>query len=379
MSYIEINDQCVGCSACAQICTAGAITMERDAEGFLYPSVEESLCTNCAACKDVCCVTEVSHLDSLEQAYYGWHLDDTVRFGSSSGGLFTALAQCILDKEGVVFGAVQDGKDFVCRSTNETDLSAMRKSKYTEIDPADSFRQVRTYLKQNKWVLFCGTPCRVAGLKKFLMRPYSTLVTVDFVCGGVASPAFLQEDIRDLERKYKSNLTHIDFRSKKNGWGGQYMCQLSFENGKKKHILAREDAYFTAFLTKRINRKSCYQCQFVENHLSDITMGDFWDFTKISGLNNDKKGMSMWVVHSQLGGEILRDCEKMLVIHPMDYGVVAGNFTKTGHYEKKRKERDAFCARAEQEGFVSASKSYMKKTEILMFKIKNIIKSVLRK
>ncbi len=379
MSYIEINDRCVGCSACAQICAPGAITMKRDAEGFLYPSVSESLCTDCGACKNICCAMECVSAVSLQQAYYGWHLDDAVRFSSSSGGLFTALAQCILDKDGVVFGAVQDGQDFVYQNTDEADLAGMRKSKYTEIDPGDSYRQVRTYLKQNKWVLFCGTPCRIAGLKKFLMHPYSTLVTVDFVCGGVASPAFLWEDIYALERKYKSNLAHIDFRSKKNGWGGQYMCQLSFENGKKKHILAREDAYFTAFLAKRINRKSCYQCQFVENHFSDITMADFWDYKKIDNLKNDRKGMSMWVVHTQLGSEILQDCGKSLIIKPMDYDIVAGNFRRSGHYEKKRKERDDFCARAQKEGFIAASKSYMKKSEILMFKVKHFIKSILHK
>ena len=154
--------------------------------------------------------------------------------------------------------------------------------------------------------------------------------------------------------------------------------RLDFDNGKIKHILAREDAYFTGFLSKLISRKSCYNCQYVENHFSDITMADFWEYKKINNLRNDRKGMSLAVTHTSKGNDILQKLENFN-LYPVDFDLVAGNFVRTGNYTNKLQLRNAFFDNAEKNGFMKASKIYMKPMEIFGFKVKNMLKVLLHK
>ena len=48
------TDKCSGCSACYNICPVNAIKMEEDIEGFKYPVIDKTLCTNCGLCEKVC-------------------------------------------------------------------------------------------------------------------------------------------------------------------------------------------------------------------------------------------------------------------------------------------------------------------------------------
>lgn len=48
------KENCCGCSACYAVCPVSAIKMKADAEGFLYPAINESKCIKCKKCLSVC-------------------------------------------------------------------------------------------------------------------------------------------------------------------------------------------------------------------------------------------------------------------------------------------------------------------------------------
>lgn len=104
---IEIIDKrkCVGCNACTQRCPVNCISMHEDEEGFLYPHVDLSKCIDCGMCEKVCPVIHQSPPQEPHHVYAAKNNDIQIRKASSSGGLFTALAQKVIAQGGVVFGA----------------------------------------------------------------------------------------------------------------------------------------------------------------------------------------------------------------------------------------------------------------------------------
>ena len=48
------RSECCGCCACEAVCPYGAIAMEPDEEGFLYPVVDAVLCISCGSCERAC-------------------------------------------------------------------------------------------------------------------------------------------------------------------------------------------------------------------------------------------------------------------------------------------------------------------------------------
>lgn len=191
MIKIEDKKKCCGCTACVQVCPKQCIDLIEDTEGFLYPKVNKKSCVECGACENVCPFTFTlqPRMNPLV-SYAAKNRDEDVRKESSSGGIFTALAENVINEGGVVFGVRFDEKwNPVFDYTETVDgLAAFRGSKYVQSTVGDSFKQVRSFLKANRKVLFSGTPCQVAGLKLFLRHEYDNLLTVEVVCHGVPSP-----------------------------------------------------------------------------------------------------------------------------------------------------------------------------------------------
>ena len=48
------KEECSGCTACAQICPAGAIRLQEDEDGFVYPQIDAQKCVGCGSCIRVC-------------------------------------------------------------------------------------------------------------------------------------------------------------------------------------------------------------------------------------------------------------------------------------------------------------------------------------
>lgn len=201
MIFIQDKKECCGCSACASVCPKNCITMSEDSEGFLYPHVDESVCIDCHLCERVCPM--INHGKDREPlaVYAAKNSNETIRMQSSSGGIFTLLAERVIDEGGVVFGASFNDRWEVVHDHVETkeELAKFRGSKYVQSKIGDNYRKVKLFLSEGRNVLFSGTPCQISGLKKYLRKDYDNLLAVDFICHGVPSPGvfrtYLQEEI----------------------------------------------------------------------------------------------------------------------------------------------------------------------------------------
>lgn len=317
---------CTGCSACAEKCPKGCISMVANTEGFLYPKVDEELCIHCGLCEKVCPVLVNKKERKPLCVYVGYNTDQDIVSQSSSGGIFTLLAERILEEGGVVFGARFNEKwevihDFVEEKEN---LSLFRGSKYLQSRIGDTFHQAESFLKEGRKVLFSGTPCQIAGLKSFLRKSYENLLAVDFICHGVPSPGIWEKYLNDffVARMCNKNsvLPHsisekdtlyksISFRDKRLGWKKySFALTLSTTNGSgvENTVLLSEplgeNYYLKGFLSDLYLRPSCYHCRIKSwKSGSDITIADAWGVSNIYPELDDDRGCSLVVLLTSEG------------------------------------------------------------------------------
>ncbi len=298
----KLGNACCGCHSCEQVCPKNCITLKPNSEGFLYPVVEENLCTDCGLCKKKCPVlTDVKKQDT-KKIYASKINDEDALFRSTSGGVFYELARLILSKNGVVFGCAYD-ENLVARHIcvdNLEDIKKLQSSKYVQSNLAGTYSQVKEALTCNKAVLFCGTGCQVAGLKAFLGKNYENLYTADIVCHGVPSPKLFEKYLGWLENKTGEKVTYFNFRSKK-GHGWQHYFQYDTKS-KSKVTYGLFDPYYNAFIKSKIIRESCYSCTFANpSRPADITLGDYWGIEKAHPEFYSSKGVSLVLVNTEKG------------------------------------------------------------------------------
>ena len=274
----KTNKNCCGCSACEQICSKRAITMNADKEMFLYPVVDEDKCIDCGLCVKTCPVTnECKSNAPYLKTYAGYSTDETIMKRSTSGGFVTSLSHLIIDKGGVVYGVIFS-EDFthtqytVAKSHEE--LQKLAGSKYVQVQKGDTFSRIKSDLVNGTLVLFVGCPCDVSGLKRFLRKEYDNLLTCELVCMGVTSPKIAIDYKAWTEKKNKSKLVSMNMRSKEKGWFVPHL-EEHFANGKMKcnTLFGTYIGYgFQVF-----NRPSCFFCQYRDTTgVGDIRVGDFW-------------------------------------------------------------------------------------------------------
>lgn len=322
-----INDTklCTGCSACSQICPNCAISMKEDDEGFLFPEIDQELCNECGLCQSTCPVNQAltkgseKGLGVNHKAYACFSRDTEIRSSSSSGGAFTLLAQSVLADGGVVFGAEFDSSYRVRHGFVEEEgrLDALRRSKYVQSDTENTFKAARDFLKQGRRVLYCGTPCQVAGLKAFLKKEYGNLLTCDIACSGVPSPKVWEMYTRFLREKYKSEISSISFRDKTDGWNRCNM-RVDFENGQQYVDRLKRELFFIGFGKNVFNRRSCFNCQFrLNNTGADLTLADFWGIDKQEDKDFlDNKGVSLVITNTEAGKRALEAIKERVFIKP---------------------------------------------------------------
>ena len=191
------KELCTGCGACYNICPVQCINMEADEEGFDYPFIELDKCIDCRKCQSVCpMINSAKFHDETELTVYAcWNKDESVRYNSSSGGVFTALAEAIIEDDGVAYGAAYDESMIVRHIAidNKHDVKKLRGSKYVQSDIGRTYSDIKTKLVEGKKVLFSGTPCQVAGLKNFIGEKSGNLITCDILCKGVSSPGLFNK------------------------------------------------------------------------------------------------------------------------------------------------------------------------------------------
>lgn len=321
MIILAEKNACSGCGACACACPQGCISMISDGEGFLYPEINTDKCIECEKCKKSCPVLEKNTPYADANAYAVQNNDESIRLQSSSGGFFTLLAEYVLDRGGVVFGAaLSDNLSVyhVCVE-NKKDLRRLRGSKYVQSVIGDTYLQAKNHLNNGRLVLFTGTPCQIEGLLKFLGKTYGNLITQDIICHGAPSPDVWKKYIEWHENNSGNPVVDASFRSKKSGWKA-FSMQLRFANGVEKYYSLRQDLFLKSFLSDLCLRPSCYSCSFKSKlRASDFTLADFWGVHNFLPETDDDKGTSLVLVFSQKAADIFDELKPRMAVETVDF------------------------------------------------------------
>lgn len=312
MITITDKSHCCGCSACVQRCPKQCITMAEDNEGFLYPQVDTSKCVDCHLCEKVCPVINQDKARTPLEVYAAKNSDDDIRLKSSSGGIFTLLAEQTIKGGGVVFGACWD-KDWNVKHDyidNISDLQRFRSSKYLQSVIGDNYLKAEQFLKTGRKVMFTGTPCQIAGLKHFLRKEYDNLFAVEIICHSVPSPGVWQQYLTTRLHTLKwnkSDIRNISFRDKKTGWK-TYSFVIENKDGNSFIELSSKNAFMRGFLADLYTRPSCHACPAKQLRSgSDLTLGDFWGIESLMPEIDDDKGVSAIIVNSDKGKQVLHN------------------------------------------------------------------------
>ncbi len=303
--------------------------MSADNEGFLYPVVDTTTCIDCGLCEKVCPVINQSASSLPLATYAAKNTDEEMRAKSSSGGIFTLLAEQIISEGGVVFGAKFDTDWSVVHAYTETveGLAAFRGSKYAQSTIGENYKTAERFLIEGRKVLFSGTPCQIAGLKKFLRKEYAQLLTIEVVCHGVPSP-MVWKDYLEYKRACTTSseeatpntlptITDISFRDKSNSWRkfGVRFCFASTENsGISREITPfYDDPFMRGFLRNLYLRPSCYHCAARSGKSgADLSIADYWGVHKIHPKFYDDRGIGLILVNTNKGAESYNDISNRL-------------------------------------------------------------------
>lgn len=296
----EKKKECTGCSACYTVCPVGAIQMQPDEEGFFKPHIDMEKCIQCKLCEKTCPQINLEKENYENPRCYAVRANDDILSVSSSGGAFSVLADYVFERGGYVCGAAYD-EDFKGVShimiSEKSEMYRLRGSKYVYSKPGDIYRQVLEKLKKNKYVLFSGTPCQVAALKKVLKKDYEKLITVDILCGGVPSERVFREYIDEISEGKK--ILSVNFRPKEFGW--QYSgIQTIFEDNSIHMVHSVRDSYLKGFLNWLYVGKPCENCEYAEpGRQGDFSIGDFWNIDKFSNIPQFTDGVSCLLLNNK--------------------------------------------------------------------------------
>lgn len=315
---------CTGCNACFNICPVNSIEMKEDELGFSYPSVDYDKCIKCKKCIKTCpSLSAPSYEDNWEvpQVYAAWSKDDRIRMQSTSGGIFTEVAKEVISENGVVVGAKYNKYNMVEHIMIDSleDIAKLRQSKYVQSDIGDVLKLIKDKLDNKLLVMFCGSPCQVAGLKNYLGEVYDNLLTLDFVCLGTNSPKAYRKYLEMLEDKYKSSIKRVWFKNKTYGWNN-FSTRVEFENGRVYLKNRYNDIYMRGYIEEKLFiRPCCADCKYKGfPRISDISMADFWGVSnKDATLDNDK-GTSLILVNSIKGEQFFNKTNKNLIVKRME-------------------------------------------------------------
>ena len=296
---LAARDRCTGCTACASGCPRDAISMVRDKEGFSYPEIDGARCIRCGHCTDVCPVLHPMEHGQLPAVYAAWNKDDVIRRDSTSGGIFSVLAEDTLTSGGVVFGAAFDSRmhlrHIACFSAEE--LRHLRGAKYVQSDLGKTFRAVKDAL-QTRPVLFSGTPCQVDGLYRYLGCRPENLTTCDLVCHGVPSPGVWEAYLADVQARKNKTVQTVRFRNKVTGWYDSHFTLLYADGSADSAPLFRTE-YGRAFGRALFLRPSCYRCPYTSmTRPGDFTLGDFWGLRPEELPDQQGAGVSLLLVNT---------------------------------------------------------------------------------
>lgn len=308
MEQIIDNESCCGCNACGDICAHAAISFKMDIEGFWYPEIDQAKCVDCGQCVNVCPVVNVERLkhNDFEESlcYAAEHKNLEVVFDSTSGGLFSALADIMYRDKGFVGGAVFND-DFSVKqyiSNDKNDLPLLRSSKYLQSNLEGFYIKVKTLLRDGEKVLVCGSPCQMAALRSFLRKDYDNLIIADYICRGINSPKVWRKYLDSFEERYGFPVVYCKAKSKEYGWRNLTQ-KVTLSNGKSYYETKEVSSFTKGYLQTGVYcRPSCYQCQFKGYpRMADITLADFWGIEHVNASMEKNLGTSLVMINSNKG------------------------------------------------------------------------------
>lgn len=346
MIEIKEKSQCCGCTACSSICPKKAIVMKQDEEGFMYPIIDKSKCVNCGLCDKVCPIKNAKENKNSQHAYIFQNADDKIRRESTSGGAFTAIAEYVIDNNGIVYGAIFDDKYKVIHKgiDKKEELYKFRNSKYVQSEIGNCYCEIKEHLDRGKLVCFSGTSCQVEGLKNYLRKNYENLILVDVVCRAVPSPLIWKKYLDMRQRQYK-DISRIMFRDKYYGYKYSNLSIYNKNNDKKQeyHKGVDSDPYLRAFFTNICDRPSCYDCRFKKLHReSDITIWDCFEVEKYNKNFDDDKGTSRILAHTDKGRNIINLLNEKNRAEEIDVEKATNGFLAMFQPVKKNGKRKQF-------------------------------------
>lgn len=315
INLVITENKCCGCGTCSQVCPKQAIRMVPNKKGgFIFPEIDQTKCIKCGACEKACQYHYPCEKNSVKQVYASAISDNRI-LRSSSGGAFVEIATQFIKSGGIVVGVAMKYDNDLIRPIHiivdkYSDVSILQGSKYAQSELGDVFVKIKLLLLEGRHVLFSGTPCQVAGLKKYLRKEYDNLFTIDMICHGVPSTKMFNDYLQFLGKKLNGKIVDYKFRDKQLGWGINMRAFLKKDTGKviEKIIPPEMSSYFSLFLKSHITRESCIGCCYASpDRIGDITLGDYWGVNTVHSehVNSKKldykKGVSCVFVNSEKG------------------------------------------------------------------------------
>lgn len=377
MERVLDKDKCSGCTACASICPKQAITMKVENDGFMYPVIKQEKCIDCGLCKRTCPILNTKSNKAINKCYVAYSKDEIYSNNSSSGGIFSIIADFILKEKSIVIGAAFDENNKLkhIAISKEEDLIKLKGSKYLQSDLNNIFKYVKENIKDKK-ILFVGTPCQVAGIKAFV-KNNDNLICIDLACHGVPSPKLFDKYIKELESKNNDKLINYDFRDKSTGWD-TYSNTMIFKN-KNITELQKDNEYMKLFLSDIALRKSCFNCDFkLGNKYSDITLCDYWGVQKYYPDMYNKKGVSAIIINTQKGNEIIEKIKDKLICKECELEEILEGNPSIKKSCDEREERKEFFNEIDNLSINELSKKYVKSTPLykrVLIKINRLLKN----
>lgn len=311
--------KCTGCSSCANACPTKAITMKKDNHGFIFPEVNKHKCVVCNLCETTCHFSDKCfRLKNSNPDLFACKLTSPNALNnSSSGGLFYALASAIINQGGRVYGASWQ-ENFKVKHIGIDkidDIELLQGSKYVFSDLNNSFSEIKDLLNAGETILFTGTPCQVAGLYAYLKKDYSNLVTCDVICHGVPSQMYLDLYLNEMCKLYHAKINKINFKDKSISWRNPQLS-IVFDNGTEYKEALWSTAYGKLYHERLTTMPACDECPYtVTPRLSDITIGDFWNYNETKNtLGSEKQGISCALINTEKGNNVFSSARSLLKV-----------------------------------------------------------------
>lgn len=292
---------CTGCLACVNRCPKNCINIREDKFGYKYPQVNDNTCIDCSLCIKVCPNENPTELYAPKEVYAIQRKEEKLRLLSSSGGMASVLAEYIIENDGVVYGCafIPPFSFKHIRCTTIEQVEKLRGSKYIQSDTTDIYKTIAKDIKENKLILFIGTPCQIAALRNFFPKA-SDLYTVDLICHGAPSQKLLRESIP--HSALSKDINQVIFRT-----GPKYNFIMKKGTSVEYSRPLYQDLYLKGFFTGLFYRDSCYRCQYAgQLRTGDLTLGDFWGIKLPEIKNIHSEGISLCLVNN-IKGEYLID------------------------------------------------------------------------